>query len=102
MLEAAADKIRYEDEDDEDGNDERVEKNHQYSRVSECEQLLSNEQKKPRISCEKLKAKESDCLVYCDMPGNEKKKKMKKEKIEKATTMRMQNCAAQSIARSIF
>ena len=44
MLEAAADKIRYEDEDDEDGNDERAEKNHQYSRVSECDQLLSNEQ----------------------------------------------------------
>ena len=56
----------------------------------------------PRISCERLKTKESDCLAYCDTPGNEKKKKRKKEKIEKATTMRMQNCAAQSIARSIF
>ena len=44
MLESAADKIRYEDEDDEDGNDKRAEKNHQYSRVSECDQLLSNEQ----------------------------------------------------------
>ena len=42
----------------------------------------------PRISCEKLKTKESDCLVHYDTHGNEKKKKRKKEKIE-ATTMRM-------------
>ena len=96
MLESAADKIRYEDEGDRWKRQKGGEES-QYSRVSECDQLLSNEQS----ASDKLRVEneESDCLAYCDTPGNEEEEEEGEDR--EMTAMRMQMALNQSRAASL-